>query len=603
MTDGESLDHSIKKAHRHYNSLFFLPSFKKALVGVALMCLLAGLTSMVVLSTSQGIVVGLLVGAIAFALNFLIDITLSKVVLHDPVFVLRRTVVLSFFGWIFWIAFILLGTALGLAIGSIWYIRLLLLGFATIVTLRTVVFFSVVDASFIKRLAAVLLQPFFCVVPFAVFLVAANVSLLSFVPFLAVSPIIAFVAAFLFIQALDSIGKRKYGIASITIFKAFMLNWVAALNAPLESFLEKKGEDADVQVCILKFDSKKPNAAFVMPLVHPGPFKNIGSSVLPSLLKQEYDKTFACNACVPLGLLGHELDVASQANNQKIINAVTATATFEAAIGTASQLIRVSEGFVSTSCQAFGKTAFLSFTLAPKTTEDLPAELGDIVQQEAAKVGFESVVVVNAHNSITSNPNIEATLDELRTVATKCLQQTAQQRQYAFEVGSTTVHPSEFSLRDGMGEGGITAIVLHVAGQKIAYVIIDGNNMVSGLREKIVAALSSAGFPSGDVFTTDTHAVSAVVVGKRGYHPVGEAIDQEQLIKIIVDLARKADSNIEPCKAGYLSLVVPQVRVIGAEFLESITDLVDMTIQKAKSLLVPAFGLEGLLLLLLLFLF
>ena len=79
-------------------------------------------------------------------------------------------------------------------------------------------------------------------------------------------------------------------------------------------------------------------------------------------------------------------------------------------------------------------------------------------------------------------------------------------------VGAATVYPKEFTLKDGMGAGGITATVVQVGKQKTAYVVIDGNNMISGLREKILAALTSVGFDESEVFTTDTHAVSALVV-------------------------------------------------------------------------------------------
>ena len=144
------------------------------------------------------------------------------------------------------------------------------------------------------------------------------------------------------------------------------------------------------------------------------------------------------------------------------------------------------------------------------------------------------------------------------------------------------MHPAEFSLKDGMGTGGITAIVVNVAHQKTAYVVVDGNNMVSGLREKILSAFDSAGFQMSEVFTTDTHAVSAVVVGPRGYHPVGEAMNPDRLIAYIIEVTRTAAAGLESCKAGYLSMVVPKVRVIGGECLESISLLVDKTIQKAK---------------------
>ena len=108
------------------------------------------------------------------------------------------------------------------------------------------------------------------------------------------------------------------------------------------------------------------------------------------------------------------------------------------------------------------------------------------------------------------------------------------------------------------------------------------------------------GFEESEVFTTDTHAVSGIVTGQRGYHPVGEVMDNEVLIRYICEVAKKAESNLENSTAGFLHLVVPQVRVIGEARLKSVTTLVDKAIQKAKQTVVPVFGLEGLLLTLLL---
>jgi len=136
-------------------------------------------------------------------------------------------------------------------------------------------------------------------------------------------------------------------------------------------------------------------------------------------------------------------------------------------------------------------------------------------------------------------------------------------------------------------------------------VVIDGNNMISGLREKILCALTSAGFDESEVFTTDTHAVSALSSGRsvrRGYHPVGEAMNQEVLIGYICDVAKKAESTLEPSKAGAVHLVVPNVRVIGETHLQAMSTLVDKTLRRAKQMVLPIFGLEGLILILLLLL-
>ena len=595
-----SLNQSINNAQKHYRSLFTLPSFKKAVAIVSAICMIAGISTVALFPSIDGLISGLILGVTLLLINFIADYFLSEFILQDVIFVLRRTIVLSLFSWAFWLIFIAIGTGLGVTLGISLWIKFCLLGFSTLLTLRTVVFLSVSTSSFGRRIVAILFPPLACILPFAIYWVNMGVALVTFLPFVAISPIIAFASAFFFVQLLDRIGKRTYGIPSISIFKAFMLNWVSALNGPLEGYLEKMGEDADIEVSVLKFDSSKHKAAIIVPLVHPGPFKNVGSSVLPSLLKQEYEKEYNCDACVPLGLLGHELDAASQAQNYKIINQVLESAKFTSSMEKATPFVKVSEGFVTASCQIFGRIALLSFTLAPKTTEDLPQELGDLVRKAAKEIGLDFAIVVNAHNSITGSIDIEASIELLESVASKCLQKAASQEMFPFQVGSATAHPSEFTLKEGMGEGGITATVVKVAEQKMVYVVIDGNNMVSGLREKILSALNSVGFNESEVFTTDTHAVSAVVVGRRGYHPLGETIDQEKLINCIKEVAEKATSSLEPCKAGYQQIIVPKVRVIGGECLNFMTVLVDKTIQKAKRIMVPIFGVEGLILLLLL---
>jgi putative membrane protein len=194
-------------------------------------------------------------------------------------------------------------------------------------------------------------------------------------------------------------------------------------------------------------------------------------------------------------------------------------------------------------------------------------------------------------------------VDELKRAAFKCLLKATSETKKPFRVGSATVFPKEFTQKQGMGTGGITAIAVEVAGQKTVYVVVDGNNMVPHLREKILSALAGLGFDESEVFTTDTHAVSALSTGSRGYHPVGEAISHDALIKYIKQAAQNAAANLETSRAGCIQFTVPHVRVIGEERLKSITVLVDDAIEKAKRIVAPVFGVEGLLLVLLLFLF
>ncbi len=583
--------------------MFFLPSAKKSLLAIAVICIgVIGLSTFAFFP-SIGLPSSLVLGFSLFVLTFAADLAVSIIVLRkDPVFLLRRTIALSMFCWVFWIFFILIGVALGFAFDWTWWVKLCLLGYATVVTLRFVVIVATSFSSFWRQLVSTLLQPILSVIVFLVFWTGISSALLvQVLPFLVVSPIIAFAAVYAFLFILDRLGRQNYSLPTLPLFRAFMLNWLTGDNAPLEGFLESMGQDADIEVSLLKFDSSRPKAAIIVPSVHPGPFKNIGSSLLPSLLKQDFEKEFGCETCTPLGILGHELDLASQAQNHKIISNVIASAKFEASEGVATYFVKATEGVATASCQIFGDTALLSFTLAPKTTEDLPQELGRVVSEEAKKYGLKNALIINAHNSLNDNEiDTQKHVDALQIAASKCLQKAIALARNPFLVGAATALPEEFTLKQGMGTGGITVIVVQVEKQKTAYVVIDGNNMVPNLREKIIASLASQGFDESEVFTTDTHAVSALVTGRRGYHTVGEVMDHEILIRHIAETAKKAQANLAASKAGFLHLVVPQVRVIGEERLNSLSLLVDKAIEKAKRIVIPIFGLEGLILVLLL---
>lgn len=602
MAKDSSLNHSMDRATKHYSSMFSLPSYKTALLAVAATCIIAMNLTTLLLFPSLG---NLALGISFFAITYITDTIVSKTLLKsDLIFSIRRTLALSLVCWVIWLVFIALGVGLSFAFGWILWVKLTLLGFAAVVTLRFLAFNATSSASKGRQILSILLGPALSIMAFTVFWMGISSEVvLQVVPFLVLSPIIGYVAVYLLLSSIDRLGRTSYSLPALPLFRAFLLNWVTDQNEPLEKHLEAMGTNADIEVAMLKFDASKPKAAIIVPQVHPGPFKNIGSSLLPSLMKKGYEHEFGGHACVPLGILGHELDLASQAQNNKIITQTINSAKFSAQNILACPLVRVKEGTATASCQIFGDTAFLSFSLAPNTTEDLPQELGRIVSEKAKTLGLKNAVVVNTHNCLTGVIDTNEHLDELIVAASKCLERAVVLPTKPFRVGSATLFPTEFNLKAGMGAGGITCIVIEVENQKTAYVIIDGNNMIPELRETLLDMLAGLGFDSGEVFTTDTHSVTASVTGRRGYHPVGEVMDHKLLINYIGEVAKNAEANLETSSAGYLHFTVPQVRVIGEERLKSVTTLVDKAILKAKHVVFPIFGAEGLLLILLLLLF
>lgn len=598
-----SLNRSMDNAKKHYSSLFFLPSFKKSLLSNIALCGVGiTLTTYALFPNINSLTLGLTLFIITLAADLIV---IKAILRNDPIFIIRRVSAMSFYCWLIWLAFMALGAFLGYFFGSLLWIKLALIGYAAVMTLRIMVLSATSFAAKWRQIISALLQPLLCIVALLIFWAGASVSVtLQVLPFVLLAPIISYSAVYLFLLTLDRLGKTSYGLPAMSFFKAFLLNWVTDANAPLEKHLEETGQDSDISVSLIKFDAQKPKAAIIMPMVHPGPFKNIGSSLLPSMIKHDFEEEYGCDACTPLGILGHELDLASQAQNKKIVAEILKEAKIQVSSSVASPFVRTMFGCAIASCQIFGDTSIISFSLAPKTTEDLPQELGRMVTEEAKRFGLKHAIIVNSHNALDDgSADMNEHTEELKQAAFDCLKKASALPAKSFKIGSATVYPAEFTQKMGMGTGGITAITVEVDTQKVVYVVIDGNNMVPHLREKILSALETAGFDECEVFTTDTHAVSALVTGRRGYHPIGEAINHDSLITYILESAKKATSNLETAKSGFVEFVVPNVRVIGEERLNSISILVDKAITQAKKTAPAIFGAEGLILLLMLLLF
>jgi putative membrane protein len=596
----DSLTQSIDATVKHYASLFRLPSYGKIILSLALICVVGSLPSAAVLFRSyEGLAYGVLLGVSLFLVTLGLDSATSRLVLkRDPIYDLRRTATLSLFCWAIWFLFIFIGTAFSISYGASWWVRLCLLGFSAVLIFRLIVLNST-SFSNPRRLALVsLLFPYLNVIPFVVVWTRlgypVTFQMLSYFIF---SPALCAVASFLFLFLINSVADETLGVPALSLFKAFLLSWIVDLNGPFEGFLEKLSKKQDVELAMFRFDSADRKVYMVVPSVHPGPFKNVGSSVLPYLLKQALEKKPRCVACVPHGLFGHELDLASQAQNQKVLGDVVDVMDFPASRAGASPFITASNGVASGCCQIFGDAALLSVTLAPATTEDIPEELGLFVRKKAAELGFTCCTVVNAHNSIDGMNRMPEALVSLQTVAADCLEKAASASRSPFEVGACSIFP-EISLRDGMGRGGITVVASRVEGQTAAYVVIDGNNIVCGLREKILSALETMGVSTGEVFTTDTHSVSGIIQGRRGYHPVGEAIDHNKLIDYIKQATAAALADMSYAKAGCRTISVPDVNVIGKQRLESLSLLTDKGLQRARRSIVPISLVSGLLLML-----
>jgi len=574
----------IDQAVKRYSSLFTLPSHGRVLLFLLMLCLAGGFSTLVPFTQFY---YGIALGIGFFIITILCDLAISRLLKAEPVFDARRSNALSLFSSIVWFALMLVGTDLGIYFGgiSVW-LKFFLLGFCGASLLRLLVYSTTLFKGEATALVSALFQPVICLIfVYALFPYAANTSLsVSFFAFPLVSLPIMIITIMLFVYEINRVGTKAFGVSSMSLFKTFLANWIGNVNAPLENILERLGTEQPVSVSLLVFKAKtKIKAAMVIPALHPGPFKNVGSSLFPYLIQSELEKRLNCVVSVPHGVIGHELDLASQAQNQKVIDSILNSLEFDKFGSTASPLLRVKTGKANACCQVFNDCALLALTVAPDTTEDLPRELAFLALEEAEKKGLTSAIVIDAHNSINGdNFNFEESLPSLENAVIKSVEKASAVEVSTLKIGAAKVVPTEFTLEDGMGAGGISVIVVETGKQRVAYVTIDGNNMVSGLRDEILQTLKEIGMDDGEVLTSDTHAVSAVVLNRRGYHPVGEVIDEEKLINHIKSATLEAAENSESVEVAWRTITVSSVKVIGAEQIEGLCGLTDSAMKRAK---------------------
>jgi putative membrane protein len=404
-------------------------------------------------------------------------------------------------------------------------------------------------------------------------------------------------AAFLFIHLVDRVKTDSVEIPPTKALKAILANWIEDLNSPIETLFEKFGSDKNVNFSLLALKSRERlESIVVVSSFHPGPFKNVGSSQLPYLIKEALEKKLRCVAAVPHGLFGHETDLSSQRQNQRVLDAILGSARFSNFTSKATPFMRSTKEAATASCQVFGRVAVFTLTLAPETTEDFPKEVGDFILEESSNQGLDHVVIINAHNSINAPFNVSMAVGALKEATLEALQKACSVEQSPFKGGAAKIVPKEFGLRDGMGLGGLSVLLIETAEHVCAYVTIDGNNMISGLRERILESLKDLGIEAGEILTTDTHAVNALVLNARGYRPIGEVIPAEKLIDYIKTAAKEALRNMKPASLAWRAGEVADVRVIGERQIKGMSLLADRALRRAKRIFVPLFSFVWLLL-------
>lgn len=515
-------------------------------------------------------------GIVAFTLpSFASDIVLYFAIMkHDPLFYLRRCLALSLFTTTTWVAMFLFGSIIAILDRRFIFPDFaVILGLFAVIPPRALAVFSMSRTSFARRTLFTLMEPTLTVLSV---IFVFGLPLARMITGLALSTIVGLTFAFALIGIVEVYGRRAIGFSPIRMFRAFLTDWLEGENNELESYLNELGVETEINAAAFAFRKKGSESIKAVMFVsnfHPGPFLNIGSSVLPYLIDSVMSRRFNAVTLVPHGVSGHELNLVSQDQNARIIRWILTGLAQAHYNGNATRVTRMNNEMATATSQAFDGCALVTMTTSPSDMEDVPSEVANRLSG-LTHGRFRHLALVDAHNCLTGPTTMTPQkIGALEEAALSSLQVTAEEPASSLKVGAARRMPAGFRLKDGFGPSGICVMGMEVSGQRFAYVNVDGNNMVRGLREKIVDAIKGVGFDDGEVMTSDTHMVNGIVHARLGYHTVGQVVPWTVVIGEVTEACREALANLETCEVGVVSGQVP-VTTLGSKSLRRVMSVV-----------------------------
>jgi putative membrane protein len=324
----------------------------------------------------------------------------------------------------------------------------------------------------------------------------------------------------------------------------------------MEEIFESRSSVYEIRTRMMKFEREGDKQVFVvLPDIHPGPFNPIGGSNLP----QKLFNFFENNAIVLHSISDHSKNLPTTAEVNKYLDSLKNSVLKNSGNECTLPLITKSNDFTIT-CIGF-KTSVLMIISKDGGMEDLPYSIIERIEEWAKDLGFSDIMIADAHNAL-GNKISYAEETALTDLALDSLNKLQGKQYYAYEIGYSNSLTLGFRIIE-LGGAGIGVLNLRINNKDHLIGWSDSNNLVNGLRIRVLRELNNAGINMLEICSSDTHSSS----GKRtrqGYYALGNVTNDKDIIKAFSEISRKAMSKTASSSFSYLDSY-SQIKLMGRD--------------------------------------
>lgn len=337
--------------------------------------------------------------------------------------------------------------------------------------------------------------------------------------------------------------KKVSGASGLTLLKGFLRYILSGEKCPLEEAFARLSTERKLNLHVFSFEDprNKPLGRVVVSEIHPGPFRDLGSSSLPS-------KVIAAHGNLPVVFLKapstHAENLAFSIDVSRLMGELMqlkggSDYSEYARIGVAVK------GRFRVITLSFSHTT-LAFADPLVPMEDLPHNLCTVLAPQ-------KVIVVDTHSMIAEGygvldrPAISLPeYSEILSAVTEALEN-------PLEEGALRAAFERIDYSDGVSvaSGGISCAVVAVGNVKVGVVSIDSNNVRADFKPVLLKALEKyVDVPI--VASTDTHLLTGRITGVE-YYPAGSILP-DQLLTRCLQCVESAVERLEEARVKYSPL-------------------------------------------------